>query len=247
MFERIHQKLGTAGFIISIVALVAALSGGAYAASGGLTGKQKKEVAKIAKKEAQKLATAGAQGPAGPAGVAGPAGGKGDPGTAGTNGADGAPGEKGSKGDPGEPSETGFATELPPGETESGTWGFGSLTKEQEEGNYALYQPISFPTPLPQGEGSAAGGEANEVAIEFRETEAAPTANCPGSASEPRAAEGVLCVYESFGFGWTFTASVEPESGENEAGAGRRGALLYFTNLKEFGFGGGTWAVTARE
>ena len=33
MFDRIHQKLGTAGFVISIVALVAALGGGAYAAS----------------------------------------------------------------------------------------------------------------------------------------------------------------------------------------------------------------------
>ena len=30
--SRIHQKLGTAGFIISIVALVAAFGGGAYAA-----------------------------------------------------------------------------------------------------------------------------------------------------------------------------------------------------------------------
>ncbi|MBA3867401.1 MAG: hypothetical protein H0X42_13840 [Solirubrobacterales bacterium] len=52
--SRIHQKLGTAGFIISIVALVAALGGGAYAASGGLSGKQKKEVEKIAKKDSAK-------------------------------------------------------------------------------------------------------------------------------------------------------------------------------------------------
>ena len=53
MLTRIHRKLGTAGFVISIVALVAALGGGAYAASGGLTGKQKKEVEKIAKKYAK--------------------------------------------------------------------------------------------------------------------------------------------------------------------------------------------------
>jgi hypothetical protein len=48
MLRRVHQKLGTAGFVISIVALVAALGGGAYAASGSLSGKQKQEVSKIA-------------------------------------------------------------------------------------------------------------------------------------------------------------------------------------------------------
>jgi hypothetical protein len=92
VISRIHQKLGTAGFIISIVALVAALGGGAYAASGGLNGKQKKEVEKIAKKYAGKPGANGAPGAAGPAGSTGPAGAKGD---AGTNGANGSPGAAG--------------------------------------------------------------------------------------------------------------------------------------------------------
>jgi hypothetical protein len=87
VISRIHQKLGTAGFIISIVALVAALGGGAYAASGGLNGKQKKEVEKIAKKYAGKP---GAAGPAGPAGTKGDSGTAGSNGTNGSNGVDGA-------------------------------------------------------------------------------------------------------------------------------------------------------------
>ncbi|HVV72142.1 MAG TPA: hypothetical protein VHI52_11700 [Verrucomicrobiae bacterium] len=60
--QRIHQKLGTAGLIVAIVALVAALAGGAYAAGGGLSGKQKKEVTKIAQVEAEKFAGDGSAG-----------------------------------------------------------------------------------------------------------------------------------------------------------------------------------------
>ena len=81
--SRIHQKLGTAGFVISIVALVAAMGGGAYAASGGLNGKQKKEVEKIAKKYA------GKPGAAGPAGSNGSNGAKGDTGATGAEGKQG--------------------------------------------------------------------------------------------------------------------------------------------------------------
>jgi hypothetical protein len=99
MVSRIHQKLGTAGFIIAIVALVAAMGGGAYAAKGALTGKQKKEVQKIAKKEAKKEAKKFAKaGPAGATGPAGPAGSKGGDGAQGPTGPQGA---KGDKGDPG--------------------------------------------------------------------------------------------------------------------------------------------------
>jgi Collagen triple helix repeat (20 copies) len=101
MLTGIHQKLGTAGFIISIVALMAALGGGAYAASGGLTGKQTKEVEKIAKKYAGKPGAPGAAGPSGAAGA------KGDTGAAGAHGTNGINGENGGKGDPGAPGAKG--------------------------------------------------------------------------------------------------------------------------------------------
>jgi hypothetical protein len=106
VISHIHHKLGTAGFIISIVALVAALGGGAYAASGGLNGKQKKEVEKIAKKYSGKP---GAPGVAGAQGSAGAKGDTGAPGAAGANGS----GEKGEKGDPGERGEQGDPGAIP--------------------------------------------------------------------------------------------------------------------------------------
>ncbi|HEX3042787.1 MAG TPA: hypothetical protein VHP56_11935 [Solirubrobacterales bacterium] len=173
MFTKIHEKLGTAGFVISIVALVAALSGGAYAASGALTGKQKKEVTKIAKQYAGKPGAPGAQGPAGAAGPAGP---KGDTGSAGSAGAAGVSpagtnftGEKtvdsvtckeggteykgattnlvcnGKKGTNG---TTGFTETLPPNKTETGVWGGGKTEAGVAEGEFLRWFPISFPIPL---------------------------------------------------------------------------------------------------
>ncbi len=121
MISRIHQKLGTAGFIISIVALVAALCGGAYAAGGGLSGKQKKEVTKIAQKEAKKFAgkpgAAGATGPAGPTGPAGAAGAKGDKGERGEKGDQGTTGANGTNGTDGTDGESVTVTKIEPSES----------------------------------------------------------------------------------------------------------------------------------
>ena len=85
MLSSFRDRFGTAGMVIAVIALVAALGGTALAASGALTGKQKKEVEKIAKKF-QGTGPAGAQGPAGPAGAKGD---KGDSGNAGSAGASG--------------------------------------------------------------------------------------------------------------------------------------------------------------
>ena len=175
MISRIHQRLGTAGFIISVVALVAALGGGAYAASGGLTGKQKKEVEKIAKKYAGKP---GAAGPTGPTGAAGGKGDAGASGTAGTAGTAGTPGTNGKSvvlgtATSGECSSggttvavegastkkavcngvTGFTEHLPAGKTETGAWAI-SQTATGSAGPTAA---VSFPIPLSAGglEGSA--------------------------------------------------------------------------------------------
>jgi hypothetical protein len=143
MFNRIHQKLGTAGFIISIVALVAALGGGAYAASGGLNGKQKKEVEKIAKKFAGKPGTNGTNGSNGSPGAKGDAGAAGGAGAAGQS-VTGTPIAVGSTECTakaggvkytsasgtnavcnGKDGTTGFTSTLPAGKTETGVWAFG--------------------------------------------------------------------------------------------------------------------------
>jgi len=95
--EGLKERAGSngPGITIAVIALVLALTGGAFAASGALTGKQKKEVIKIAKQYAGKPGAPGAtgpQGPAGPQGAAGAKGDKGDKGDPGTPGAPGAPG-----------------------------------------------------------------------------------------------------------------------------------------------------------
>jgi hypothetical protein len=99
----IREPFGTAGLIVAMVALVAALGGTALAAKGALTGKQKKEVTAIAKK------FAGQPGPAGPAGANGTNGTNGAKGDTGAKGDKGATGDKGDKGDPGSPGSPGAA------------------------------------------------------------------------------------------------------------------------------------------
>lgn len=98
MFSKMHNKLGTAGLVVAIVALVFAMVGGAYAAQQALNGKQKKEVEKIAKKYAGKQGPQGPQGPAGPAGPMGVQGAKGDPGVDGQQGLTGSTGKTGATG-----------------------------------------------------------------------------------------------------------------------------------------------------
>ncbi len=92
MYKRIHDRFGTAGVVIGVIALVAALGGTAFAAKGALTGNQKKEVEKIAKKFAGKP---GAPGAPGAPGTKGDAGGQGAQGAKGDTGSQGPPGPKG--------------------------------------------------------------------------------------------------------------------------------------------------------
>lgn len=144
MFSRIHQKLGIAGFVIAIVALVVALGGAAYAALPGLNAKQKKEVKKIAKS----MVKAGVPGPAGPAG---PAGAKGDTGASGGTGPEGPRGEKGEQGEPGP-----TTTKLAPGQTVKGLWNFETTL---HLGRMTINFPLLVePAPIPQ---YVASGESN--------------------------------------------------------------------------------------
>lgn len=168
-YRAMHQRFGTAGMIIAVIALVAALGGTALAAKGALTGKQKKEVEKIAKKFQ-------GTGPAGTNGTNGTNGKDGAPGAAGTNGTNGSngksvvvtgtasgcdeggasvevegtpaskqeicDGEAGEEGPEGSPWTDGGT--LPPGAVETGMW----TAVEAENFGFATV-PISFTVPLP--------------------------------------------------------------------------------------------------
>ena len=225
MFKRIHEKLGTAGLIVAVAALIAALSGAAVAAAPKLSPTQKREVTRIAKKYA------GEPGDAGPAGPPGPAGAKGDAGPPGAPGARGATGSQGPTGPEGPPGPT--ETQLPTGETLTGVWAFSG--KGVGRGEYVsisyplrvIPEPAEFETPT------------NMIGPEDD-----PTEQCPGSVTHPEAAPGEFCLYVK-----ELKNASEPQFVNSIAADRTSGIILEFltqSDLQE-GWGNGTWAVTAAE
>lgn len=270
MYSRIREQFSTTALILSIVALVFAISGGAYAASQAQTSKTK-----VVK------GPPGKRGKTGPAGPAGPAGAKGDAGAQGATGGQGVPGApgnsavvtriepdegkceeragaevsvkntagavevcEGEKGAPGSPWTAGGT--LPVGSTETGAWAFNAT----EDDGDAIVAPISFPIRL------AARLEGAEV--HFQPPESAEqsvkdafAAVCPTNIFNPTAASGHLCVYYNQNeanalFNATFTEIDLPYL-FNEPGAGVAGAILRFAYsgaAEEPAHGFGVWAVT---
>jgi hypothetical protein len=213
MLSRIHNKLGTAGLIVAVVALIASLGGAAFAASGKLTSTEKKEVKKIAKQVAT-------PGPAGAIGPAGPQGPKGDSGTK---------GDQGPKGDTGDTGLTGEAGMCSDGEPDcslaSGAMLTGIYSAAAGEGETVLAN-ISFPvrvSPAPialyptvgffgrdiafelKNPGEGQGGGQSSTSLyklddPFSETKEIAAAKayeeaCGGSFGSPKAAPGILCLY----------------------------------------------------
>lgn len=198
MFSAIQKQFGTAGLVVAIVALAAALGGGAYAATGGANsskakrgsshkakrrGLTKHQVIVLIKKRA-------ARGPAGPQGPPG---------------AQGSPGPQGLKGDKGDTGSTGPAgplpESLPAGKTLKGNWGVGGGFNETETWSAAT---VSFPFPLSSAptlvyvfENSPGGGITGASSSEGFLGQAQTEALCPGDASDPKATAGNLCMYTS--------------------------------------------------
>lgn len=191
MLSRIHNKLGTAGLVVAIVALVAALGGAAYAASDNhLSGGEKKEVTKIAKKYAGKPGAPGApgaKGATGPAGPQGKEGPQGKTGPTGPTGKEGKQGKEGPKGATGATGPSGLLTPLQPGQTETGAWA---------TANSNTLVSASFNIPLSAKPKAVVfiGGTltlGSRVVPEGAVEESV----CEGSVTEPTAPSGVLCVY----------------------------------------------------
>lgn len=223
MLSRIHEKLGTVGFVLAVVALIAALAGTAFAAAG-LNGKQKKEVKKIAKKYAGKPGPAGPQGPKGDTGAPGPKGDKGDKGD---------PGEKGERGLQGIPGTTGFTQTLPSGKTETGTWSLGPS-------DGATLVSLSFNIPL--ADAPEALHFVNEAGEEKTgEGSFGPAVNCQGSAEAPTAPAGAVCVYEAANFG-----EATGFSGNSTIEGLFTSGATFFYIIAENQVAEGTWAVTAK-
>jgi hypothetical protein len=260
LFRRFHDRLGTAGLIVAILAMVLALTGGALAASGKLTSKQKKEVEKIAKKYAGKPGATGPQGAAGAAGPAGPAGPKGDAGDDGAPGDDGTDGKSVTTGTalPADCPEVGGATvevvgepatkkkicngkegspwtlggTLPEGETITGSWGWGG-----KEGPNVV--TLSVPIPLD-----------GAVTLQYVKLADSLPAGCPGQVSgKPTAEPGFLCVYEKQLAGTLSYSFADPTTtaGAPPTTASPSGVLMLGNCASAICLAWGTWAVTAPE
>jgi len=198
---RRRLRLSPAG-VVAVMALVFAMIGGAYAASGGLTGKQKKEVKAIAK-SFQGTGPAGAPGAKGDTGAKGD---KGDTGAKGDTGTTGPPGINGKNAEAipfsgsktigsvtctegglevksasattlvcnGVKGQTGFTETLPPGKTETGTWSVSVPASGHETAN------ISFNIPLAAAPAVLVIGEAEGQKLTEEEWHAGPGELCEG-------------------------------------------------------------------
>jgi hypothetical protein len=269
MFSRVKPHL-TPSTAIAIVALVFAVTGGAFAATGGNGGSGAKASASVtplahaAKKKAAPKSTrgpagpkgatgaTGATGPAGPAGPTGPAGATGPAGTNGTNGVgtegkEGKQGEPGKQGPKGAPGPEGVCSTsncvLPPETTETGSWALGEYPEGVATGTY-LYTALSFPIPLNT---SLASTHVHYIEKDGNEHgKGVPPTECgtpAGSAEDPKASPGNLCVYEIHNIEhMTFTRL--DKSGAEVEGASTAGAILVMQG-GEAASAWGTWAVTA--
>ena len=270
MFTTLRKHFGIPG-VISVIALVFAMLGGAYAASNSGAGKATASKAKAAQGKPGKRGPKGpkgdpgAQGPAGANGKDGAPGAKGENGTNGTNGTPGTPGAPGKDGKSvesfpiatGEPEcagqggaeyeveESGASTEICNGKEGSPWTAGGTLpVNATETGGWAFT-------------GTAADTEGVYVPISFPiklggfiaaekvhfgiQTEEPFHSICGGSVSNPTAPSGELCVYFEELVNANFEEIRQLTNGAK--GAGRPGAFLRFS-MTGTGYGLGSWAVT---
>lgn len=305
MLNRLRDQLGGAGFVVAIVALIAALGGGAYAATHAATASKKAKPLTKAQIIALIKSHAGS-GPVGPAGPAGAPGAPGKDGLNGTNGKDGTNGTNGTNGQDGEDGVDGTSVTssesagtidgthcvnrggskftavngntyacngekgekgdpwtaggtLPVGATETGTWA--SPTVGGSDANDEYHIVISFPIPLAAPLEVPGDSDENQVHIitesgeEVLEEGGIPTgfgpasSACPGSAEEPEAESGNLCIYigseVSPNVGSLIAGKVVSKpGGENSLGAGTTGAVWRFITPSNGTRAQGSFAVT---
>jgi hypothetical protein len=252
MFSTLRNRFGIPG-VISVIALVFAMFGGAYAASNSSDGPKATASAKAKKgPRGPKGATgpagpAGAQGPAGPAGAkgdagaAGAAGGVGPAGPTGPAGPKGATGSAGPTGTTGTTGFSGFTETLPVGKTETGNWT--AVANFDAEVTQPLAE-ISFSIPL-------AAPSLHVVYLNKEETEESvgtPKEGCSleleSISAKPVAPEHTLCVFtriESLTLGQVAFIGNNPfEQGDSPAGT----FVWVKTNATGKALLAGTWAVS---
>jgi hypothetical protein len=247
MFSSLRRRFTYANVAMTL-ALVFAMSGGAYAAKHYLITSTKQISPKVLKALQGKAGPAGAAGAQGPAGPQGPAGANGKDGANGANGTNGANGKSvaSSPASGAECKEGGTKLEVEgSGKSEHVCNGKAGaihpeetlLSEASETGTWLIFRVgedvldnISFVIPLAhpiaeskikiEPEGYTGGGE-----------------GCPGSAEEAKAEPGFLCIYTTSNQEEKIGPLVVAQSSDD-------GAFLEgFGEEGKFAFG--TWAVTA--
>jgi hypothetical protein len=264
MFHRLSKRI-TPTTLIATLALVFAMTGGAYAASRYVITSTKQispKVLKSLKGASGATGSVGATGATGPVGPGGPAGTQGPSGVNGTNGEPGKPGEPGASVTstkaststcPEGGAEFTVGTSkthacngkegspwtaggtLPAGATETGVF---SYPDSEEFVDGTANMPISFSIRL------AAPLEAADVEVVKKETTGS---KCTGTPENPTAPSGVLCVYlaeeppeeDVAGYG-VIKGGEALTSGVSTAGA----MVTTFLEGKDYARIYGTWAVT---
>jgi hypothetical protein len=251
MFHSIRKHISPTT-VVAFMALVFAMTGGAFAASSNGGGSGAKPTASVgvnttvatAAKSKAKPKTkagprgpagpagkAGANGPAGPAGPAGAAGAKGENGAAGGQGPQGPLGPQGPAGPTGATGATGSpwtaGGTLPSGKTETGTWYFAIPAHNPTSGTSLTFAPISFVIPLEEA-----------PTAHYLKSAEQETPECPGTVEAPKAEPGQLCVYTQFEL-------AVPLLGVTSKSFGAFVGALVPGNGEPGGVAVGTWAVTA--
>ena len=264
MLSAIRHRI-TPATVLATVALIFAMSGGAYAASHFLITKTSQIKPSVLAQLKGKAGPAGAkgangangaqgaQGAGGPQGPAGPGGPQGPAGPAGATGPQGPKGTSGTSGTNGENGVIHGQEPLPSKATETGAWLITNTTTETKPVGAAISFPIQLAAPLSNeecAEGKApcqvhvidvAGNEVNEKGGEEEHSKF-----CTGTAIKPTAEPGNLCIYAAVEEKTPAPHfdGVTPAVTIGEEGASVTGAVVSLFAEAE-GTARGSWAVTA--
>jgi hypothetical protein len=272
MFSMIRRRFTYANVAMTL-ALVFAMSGGAYAASKYVITSTKQISPKVLKSlKGAKGANgangaaglSGATGPAGPGGAAGPQGAKGETGGTGPEGkagvgvtskalteSDAACNKEGGSEFTAGSSKTTACNgspwtaggTLPQGASETGQWGW--ATEDYKQFQFA-YVPISFEIPL------KVAPTPHYIELGEGEGEGSPAPaivnkECEGTFKAPKAATGNLCVFDAIAESNSHVTGHGFESGQGSGETGQTGTILKVSDSAAFAgnvVDRGTWVVT---